>query len=151
MAHVNGNSKNRTHILRFNLTLKLTFSPYFIIDIKGKVKLKWSGEYGTCMIVNSLYSNTHILLFFSTTGICWLIVTLVKILFVLLTEYYYKQIHDPEYCSCSPKSHAVVPYIIGVKAYDITFTSIAMVIEVFVPLVFIAVFHWRVRRLLYVI
>ena len=37
-----------THILRFNLNLKFTFSPPFNIGFKGKVKLKSNGEYGSC-------------------------------------------------------------------------------------------------------
>ena len=40
--------KSWTHILRFNLNLKLTlFATRLHCFFKGKVKLKWSGEYGS--------------------------------------------------------------------------------------------------------
>ena len=71
-------------------------------------------------------------------------VALIKTLFVLLTEFYYNSQATSAHASCSPQELVIIPYVIGHKTYDITFTVIAMVIEVFIPLTAIAVFHWRV-------
>ena len=68
----------------------------------------------------------------------------IKLLFVVLTEYYHHSQPDTTSASCSPQEIFIIPYVIGHEVYDVTFTSLSMLIEVFIPLAAITIFHWRV-------
>ena len=59
---------SRTHTLRYNLNLKLTLFPSYHIGFKGKVKLKWSGEYGSRIINEN--ANIHLYTLFKNISNC---------------------------------------------------------------------------------